>query len=240
MRFKRKIAGAAATTAAALYVFLVLPRLTRWGATGEEVAGPYPGAELVPESKRSPTMAITINATPGQIWPWLVQMGWDRGGWYSWDLLDNAGRQSATEVHPEWQNLAVGDQLQFWAMGRVADAYRVAVIEPNRFLGLYGYTDLQGRWLDPKQPRPSSYMEALWGFLLKELPDRRTRLVISGYQTFRPQWVERFIASWLLISISWPMQARMMAVLKRNVERATSTTAPKTREGAANPAASQG
>ena len=67
----------------------MLPRLTRWGATEEEVAGPYPGAELVPESKRSPTMAITINATPEQIWPWLVQMGWDRGGWYSWDLLDN-------------------------------------------------------------------------------------------------------------------------------------------------------
>jgi len=174
-------------------------------------------------------MAVTINTTPEQVWPWLVQMGWDRGGWYSWDLLDNAGRRSATEVHPEWQHLAVGDQLRFWAVGRVMDAYRVAVIEPNRFLGLYGYTDLRGRWLDPTQPRPSSYMEALWGFLLNELFDGRTRLVISGYQTFRPRWVERFIAPWLLIALSWPMQARMMAVLKRNIERAARTgtaTAP--------------
>jgi hypothetical protein len=100
-------------------------------------------------------------------------------------------------------------------------AYRVAVIEPNRFLGLYGYTDLQGRWLDPAEARPSSYMEAIWGFLLDELPDGRTRLVISGHQTFRPRWVER-LAPRLLLAISWPMQARMMAMLQRNIERAAS------------------
>ena len=101
----------------ARYRLRLWPGLSRWGATDEEVAGPYPGAELVPEGKRSPTMAVTINATPEQVWPWLVQMGWGRGGWYSWDLLDNAGRRSATEVHPEWQNLAVGDQSKFWAWG---------------------------------------------------------------------------------------------------------------------------
>lgn len=148
-------------------------------------------------------------------------MGWDRGGWYSWDLLDDGGRQSATEVHPEWQDLAVGDMLKLSVLGRVADAYRVAVLERGRFLGLYGYADLRGRWLDPEQPRPSSYMEGLWGFRLNELPGGRTRLVISGYQTLRPRWVERFVASWLLVTVSWPMQARTMAVLKRNIERAT-------------------
>ncbi len=193
-------------------------RLARWGATNEEVTGSFPHPELVPDGKRSPTMAVTIDATPEQVWPWLVQMGWNRGGWYSWDLLDNACRRSATAVHPEWQNLAIGDQLRFWAFGRVLDAYRVALIEPNRFLGLYGYTDLRGRWLDPNELRPASYMEALWGFQLVRLPDGRTRLVISGYQTFRPRWVERFVASWLLTAVSWPMQARMMAVLKRNIE----------------------
>ncbi len=211
----------------------VLPRLINRGATDEEIDGPFPGAELVPGGKRSGTMAVTIDAVPEQVWPWLVQMGWDRGGWYSWDLLDNAGRKSADEVHPEWQNLAVGDQLRFWSFGRVLDAYRVGVVEPNRFLGLYGYTDLRGRWLDPKQARPSSYMEALWGFLLKESPHGGTRLVISGYQTFRPRWVERFIASWLLISVSWPMSARMIAVLKRNIERAARAGASRVPEGAA-------
>lgn len=157
-----------------------------WGATPEEVAGPFPYPDLVPEGRRSPTMAITIDATPEEVWPWLAQLGWQRGGWYSWDLLDNGGRPSAKEVHPEWQDIAIGDLLKFRALGRDIDAYKVGVVEPNRYLGLYGYTTLGGRWLDPKEPRPSSYMEGTWGFLLERLADGRTRLVISGYQTYRP------------------------------------------------------
>jgi len=210
-----------------------------WGSTPDEVTGPYPGAEMVLDGKRSPTMAVTIGAPPEQVWPWLVQMGWDRGGWYSWDLLDNAGRRSATAVHPEWQHLVIGDQLKFWAFWRVVDAYRVAAIDPNRFLGLYGCTDLRGRWLEPSEPRPSSYMEGLWGFLLNELSDGRTRLVISGYQTFRPRWVERFVASWLLVAVSWPMQARMLVVLKRNVERASRAQVPMTKSSEARRSATE-
>ena len=206
-------------------------RLQSWGATVEEVTGPFPGAELVPEGRRSPITAVTIDAPPEDVWPWLVQMGWDRGGWYSWDLLDNAGRRSATAVHPEWQDLAVGDQLKFWAFGRVLDSYRVRVLEPPRFLGLYGYSDVRGRWLDPGAPRPPAYMEALWGFLLEELPGGRTRLVVGGYQTFRPRWLEQ-IAPRLLLLVSWPMQARMMVVLKRNVERAAGASRPGPGRGA--------
>jgi hypothetical protein len=131
-------------------------------------------------------MAVTIDASPEQVWPWLVQLGWNRGGWYSWDLLDNGGRPSATEVHPEWQDVAMGDLLKFRALGRDIDAYKVGVIEPNKYLGLYGCTTLGGRWLDPEEPRPSSYMEATWGFQLNEHSGGRTRLVISGYQTFPP------------------------------------------------------
>jgi hypothetical protein len=205
---------------AGVYECWVRPRLNGWGATEDEVAGPFPGADLVLEGKRSSTMAVTIAASPEQVWPWLVQMGWERGGWYSWDRLDNAGRQSASEVHPEWQDVAVGDQLSLWAMGRRMDAYRVGVLEPNRFLGLYGCTDLLGRWLDPKEPRPAFYMEGIWGFLLKPLPGGRTRLVISGYQTYRPRWIERFIADWLVLPTTWIMQARMLAVLRRNIENA--------------------
>ena len=84
------------------------------------------------------------------------------------------------------------------------DAYQVAVLEPNRFLGLHGYSDLLGRTLDPGQPRPSGYMEGLWGFLLNELPDGRTRLVIGGYQAFRPRWYGRFFSYWLYIPVTWP------------------------------------
>jgi proline iminopeptidase len=192
----------------------------RWGASDEEVAGPYPGAEVVLYGQRAATMAVTIDAPPDQVWPWLVQMGGDRGGWYSWDRLDNAGRPSAREVHPEWQHLAVGDYLKFWAPGgHLVDSYSVAVLEANRFLGLHGLSDLRGRNLDAKQPRPPAYIEGLWGFLLTERPGRRTRLVIGGYQTLRPRWLEGFVFYWLYVPVVWVMQARMLSVLKRNIEQ---------------------
>lgn len=108
MTFGRKIVGVAGTEAV-VYGAWVRPRLVRWGATDEEVTGPYPGADLVPGGESGGAMAVTIDAPPDQVWPWLVQLGGDRGGWYSWDHLDNAGRPSARRVHPEWQDLALGD-----------------------------------------------------------------------------------------------------------------------------------
>jgi len=220
MTFGRKIVGAAGV-AAVVYGVWLRPRLWRWGATDEEVAGPYPGADLVPDGERGATMAVTIDAPPDQVWPWLVQMGGDRGGWYSWDRLDNGGRPSAQEVHPEWQDLAVGDYVKYWMRGAAVDAWEVAALEPNRFLGLRGLTDLRGRNLDPKQPRPSGYIEGLWGFQLTELPGGRTRLVVGGYQAIRPRWVGRFVFYWFYIPVTWIMQGRMLAVLKRNIERAS-------------------
>jgi hypothetical protein len=220
----RTIAGVAGIAALA-YAAWVRPRLMRWGATDEEVSGPYPGAELVPGGQRSPTMAVTIDASPGQVWPWLVQLGGDRGGWYSWDRLDNGGRPSASEVHQEWQDLALGDYVKYWTRKGPVDAWQVAVLEPNRFLGLRALYSLRGSLLDPSQPRPAAYVEGLWGFLLKELPGGHTRLIISGYQTVRPAWLERLAFGWLYVPAVWPMQARMMAVLKRNIERADGTGA---------------
>jgi hypothetical protein len=221
MTFGRKIAGVAGMVAV-VYGVWVRPQLWRWGATDEEVAGPYPGADLVPEGERGATMAVTIEAPPDQVWPWLVQMGGDRGGWYSWDRLDNGGRPSAQKVHPEWQDLALGDYVKYWTAAGPVDAWEVAALEPNRFLGLRGLTDLRGRNLDPKQPRPSAYIEGLWGFVLNELPGGRTRLIIGGYQVIRPRWVGRFVFYWFYVPVVWIMQARMLAVLKRNIERAAS------------------
>jgi proline iminopeptidase len=225
MRIGRKTTVVAGL-AALVYGRWVRPRLMRWGASDEEVAGPYPGAEVVPDGQRAATMAVTIDAPPDQVWPWLVQMGGDRGGWYSWDRLDNAGRPSAREIHPEWQDIGVGDYLKFWATGRrLVDSYAVAVLDENRFLGLHGLSDLRGRSLDPKQPRPPAYIEGLWGFRLSELPGGRTRLVIGGYQAIRPRWLERFVFYWLYIPVVWVMQARMLAVLKQRIEQAAHSQA---------------
>lgn len=230
MALRRKIVLVAATAGAA-YACWVRPRLMRWGATDEEVMGPYPGAELVPDGERGATMAVTVDASPEEVWPWLVQMGGDRGGWYSWDALDNGGRPSAKEVHPEWQELSVGDYVKYWTSGAPVDAWEVAALEPNRFLGLRGLTDLRGRNLDPKRPRPSAYVEGLWGFMLNEMPGGRTRLVIGGYQAIRPAWLGRFVFYWLYVPVTWIMQARMLVVLKRNIERATTVPTPTVSSG---------
>ena len=232
MRHEWKIAGAAGV-GAAVYGRCVRPRLMRWGATDEEVAASFPGAELVPEGRRAATMAVTIEAPPEQVWPWLVQLGGDRGGWYSWDRLDNRGRPSAQEVHPEWQDLALGDYVKYMTKTGPVDAWEVAALEPNRFLGLRGLADLRGRNLDPDQPRPAAYIEGLWGFQLKELPGGRTRLVIGGYQTLRPAWLQRIVDYWLYIPVVWIMQARMLAVLKRNIERAANAERGTVAPGAA-------
>lgn len=233
---RKSIAGAAA--AASVYGCWIRPRLKRLGATPGEVAE-LPGGDLISEAKPSPALAATINAAPEQVWPWLVQLGWDRGGWYSWDFLDNGGRRSATAVHPEWQDLAVGDKLKFKVFGKVADAYRVAVIEPNSFLGLYGLSDLFGRWLDPQRPRPSFYMEAIWSFHLRPLPDGRTRLVVGGYQLYRPRWLERFYADWVILPMSSIMSTRMLKILKRNIERASGAAASTMTDHADSPIRSE-
>jgi hypothetical protein len=227
MNLRHVIAGAgAAGTAAVAYGALVRPRLIGWGATDEEITGPYPGAGIVPDGEKTGAMAVTIDAPPDQVWPWLVQLGGDRGGWYSWDHLDNAGRPSAQGVHPEWQDLAVGDYVKYWTRRQgPVDAWQVAMLEPNRFLGLHGLSDLRGRPLDPQHPRPSAYTEGLWGFLLTQLPDGRTRLLISGYQAIQPRWLKGFFYSWVFPPVVWIMQARMLAVLKRNVERAAARQA---------------
>lgn len=200
---------------AGVYALLLRPRLLRWGATDEEVRQPYPGADLIPGGRRSATMAVTIEAPPAKVWPWLLQMGYHRAGYYSWDYLDNFGRPSADRIHPEWQTLSVGDCLT--AMGK--RAWTVALLEPERFLGLRASFDLAGHQFDPAGARPRFYTDSLWGFLLKELPGGCTRLVVSGYWALEPRWLQP-AASFLLLEPShWIMQMRQFANLKRFAER---------------------
>jgi len=107
----------------------VQPWQHRWGATDEEVWAAMPGDELVPAAA-STTRAITIAAAPEDVWPWLVQLGYGRAGWYSYDWIDNDGRASADHVVPELQDLQIGDQILMGpGMGPA-----VRAMEPNRYL----------------------------------------------------------------------------------------------------------
>ena len=107
---RRRVAiGLLSLATAVLYGRVWRPWQLTWGATREEVARDLPGDGLVQSPTFNATRAISIGAPPEQVWPWLVQVGAGRAGWYSYDLLDNLGRHSADRILPEWQDLAPGD-----------------------------------------------------------------------------------------------------------------------------------
>ena len=162
-------------------------------------------------------MAVTIDAPPSRVWPWLVQMGYGRAGWYSWDRLDNFGRRSAGRIHPEWQDIAIGDRLAAKPDG--SEWWAVAALEPERFLGLRMSVDLRGRPFDPARTRPRYCTDSLWGFELREAAGERTRLVVSGSWSLQPQWLQPILSITMLEPAHWVMQTRQFSNLVRLASR---------------------
>lgn len=183
-------AVASGTVALALHSLVLRPMMLTWGATREEVARSYPGDELIPGADSSSTMATTLPAPPGQVWPWLVQMGCDRGGWYSWDRLDNGGRPSADRIVSQWQSLRPGQRLASVPGGRTW--FTVAVVAPGRTLVLRDDTQLpSGRPLDPLHgPAARAFVSSVWGFHL-EPAGWGTRLVVRTHARSRPRVLTR-------------------------------------------------
>jgi hypothetical protein len=85
--------------------------LQHWGASEAEIAGAVVGDDILTEPRLVATRAVDLDAAPDRVWPWLVQMGTGRAGWYSYDWLDNFGRKSARRIHPEWQHLVAGSAV---------------------------------------------------------------------------------------------------------------------------------
>jgi hypothetical protein len=163
------VAGVLVAAVVGLYVWVVKPWHLRWGATDEEVARTMPGDELFPDT-RSATRAITIDASAEEVWPWLIQLGFGRAGWYSYDWIDNDFKPSADRIVPEYQHLEVGDKiLMMPTMGFVVesiDAPRsiVSVLEDGSTswcLGLYptteGTTRLVSRWRPEFEMTPATF-----------------------------------------------------------------------------------
>jgi hypothetical protein len=123
---------------AAVPLFLVSPLLRpwhiRWGATDDEVSARMPGDDLVPGCQYRTTRVITINADRRHVWPWLVQVGVGRAGFYSVDLLDNLARPSAAEILPEHQRLSVGAWVPMPPTPSTATAFTVHSFNPERVL----------------------------------------------------------------------------------------------------------
>ena len=115
------------------YSWVVRPWHLEWGATLDELRSPMPGDALVPHPTLCATRAITIDAPPETVWPWLVQMGgYTRGGWYSYDRFDNGGEPSADRIVPELQSLAVGDIM----LTSRSEGFVVREIDPGHALVL--------------------------------------------------------------------------------------------------------
>lgn len=111
------------------YLLIYRPLQLRWGATHEEVMRAMPGDDIQQKPIFNATRAITIDAPPEVIWPWLMQIGYRRGGWYGYDRIDNDGIPSAVQVLPEWQHLKVGATVPIW---RNLD-FPVVALEANQY-----------------------------------------------------------------------------------------------------------
>ena len=152
------------------------------------------GDEFLPDAAAQITHGITIGATPEAIWPWLVQMGGRRAGFYSIDALDNDAVRSAREVHPELQRLEIGEVIPATPAGE--DGFEVLAIEPNRALVLGGLYDADAkRQRAFAAGRPEHYWHATWAFVLEPLDAATTRLHVRARASFPP--TGRFHAEWI-------------------------------------------
>ncbi|KDE97618.1 hypothetical protein Y900_001380 [Mycolicibacterium aromaticivorans JS19b1 = JCM 16368] len=165
----------AAAGIAAVYRWVLRPTMYGWGATDSEVAAELPGDDLVEPGSARTTRAITIDAPVEDVWPWLVQIGENRGGFYSYDALERlVGTRihNADVVHPEWQQLQVGDTV--WLAQRYGQRGRqlVAEIVPNSHLVLMSAADY-----DRVQRGEKAF--GSWAFCLRP-QSGVTRLLVRG------------------------------------------------------------
>jgi hypothetical protein len=204
-----------AVAAYALGVVAAHPWMDRWGSTAAERTLGLAGDELVPDAAQQ-THAITIDAPPEAVWPWLVQMGQDRAGFYSHDRLERlvgADIRNADEIHPEWQHLAVGDLVRTYRpMPRFEPlGWLVAMIEPPRLLVV-------------QEPERGGIINSSWAFVL-ERGNPRTRL-LSRWR-FRRRGPAHTAFKWLVFDPAhFIMETGVLHGLKTRVQRQPPMTLP--------------
>jgi hypothetical protein len=205
-----------ATSGGAIYWKWIRPKHQRWGATDEEVSRTLPGDELLPKAPINVTHAITIKATPAEIWPWLVQLGQGRGGFYSYDWIENAmGLDIHTTAHilPEHQDLKVGDIIPLAPDGF---GVPVAILEPERALVLHGDTRIPGKNAPPV--KEGEFLAVTWGFYLFPQEDGTTRLVERWRTDWTPTLINDFGYRGFLEPGAFVMERKMLLTLKDRAE----------------------
>ncbi len=202
MRARVSLVGAAATAA-----LLARPRLLRWGATGQECGEALPGDELIEHADLTATRAITIHAPADDVWPWIAQLGHGRGGFYSYDFLENrvgCDIHSADRIVPEWQDVAVGDAIRLAPQMALA----VASSERGRSLVLRGGVPL-GNAAPP--------YDFTWSFALRTAPGDTTRLIVRERYAYTRRWARLVVEP--AEALSSLMTAKMLRGIKQRAER---------------------
>jgi hypothetical protein len=202
LRWRRVALVGAASGAGLLAVYsrLVRPWTMRWGATDAEVARPLPGDQLMARPGFKATRAITIAARPEHIWPWLVQLGSGRAGWYAIDWIDNAGVPSAQTIRPEFQHLQVGDRIPMISGQEVGPV--VKELEPNRRM----------LWWDGQG-------EFTWEWLLEPIDDQTTRLLTRVQEAYPPPWSRRMLYAVVASTGDIVMVRRQLRGIRARAER---------------------
>jgi hypothetical protein len=197
--FRLGLLAAVGVAVVAAYVAVIEPWHTTWGATSDEIRARWPGDDQATDTTYVTTRAVTIDAAPEAVWPWLVQVGQGRGGLYSYEVLENlvgCDLHNASRIHPEWQKLQVGDVVrpvpERWMGLASTPKWTVTEVEPNAALVLSGFA----------------------AFVLEPSGPRSTRLVVHGRARSALAAQEPF---------SFVMIRRMMLGIK---ERAEGTRPP--------------
>ena len=184
----------------------------RWGTVGTEASDALPGDEFVPEPKWSYTLGIAVDAPPEAVWPWIAQLGQGRGGFYTYQTLENmAGCKitNTTEILPDHQYPAVGENIY---LHPTTPPMRIATVDPPNALVLVGSpADLGSE---------ESWGKSTWQFIIKPTLGGGSRLLTRGHYDYSPDWKSRLAFSRFPIeSITFVMSRKMMMEMKRLAER---------------------
>jgi hypothetical protein len=196
-----------------LYRRVVQPTYSRWGATRDEVRRALPGDELIEKPVRVSTRALTIHAPVSAVWPWVVQIGQERGGLYSYESLENAiGCQisNADRIVQEWQHPRPGDRVGLGPEGY--PFFTVVDVQPERAFVL--------------RAGDETYTGASWVFALESIDATHTRLIVRMRSAASRNAVESFFNDLLTPPLHFVMEREMLHGIARRAEALAKEAAP--------------